>query len=184
MSTPSKSRKLLTAIILVAALAFLAIKAFLVGHYRIPQNGMYPGLPAGSRIFTARRAYSAASSVKRGDIVVFVREEDGQRYNYIWRVVAMPGESVVAAGESLAVNGQAVQRKRLREADGKIIFQEQIGDVSYEIAIGAIPRSVPPDVSLTVPPDHFFVMGDNRFDARDSRYFGPIPFTSIIGRKW
>src|SRR6266536_299712 len=103
---------------------------------------MYPGLPAGSRVFAARRAYSGASSVKRGDIVVFVRE-----------------------------------------AEGKTVFREQIGDVSYEVAFDPSRRDRPPDVSVTVPPDQFFVMGDNRFDARDSRYFGPISFSSIIGKK-
>jgi signal peptidase I len=57
------------------------------------------------------------------------------------------------------------------------------GDASYEIALVTSPRTPPPDVSLTVPPDQFFVMGDNRFNAVDSRYFGPISFNSIIGKK-
>ena len=156
---------------------------FLIGYYRIPQNGMYPGLPAGSTLFALKRAYSNASSVKRGDVVVFVREENGQRYNYIWRVVALPGEKVQTSGEALTINGQSVQRQRLREADGKTVFREQIGSVGYEVAFDVSPRSEPPDSSVTVPADEFFVMGDNRFDARDSRYFGPIPFGSIIGKK-
>jgi signal peptidase I len=169
--------------IIAIALVLLAGKSLFISSYRIPQNGMYPGLPAGIRIFAAKRAYSDASNVKRGDIVVFVREENGQRYNYIWRVVALPGERIETSGESLTVNGQAAQRERLREADGKTVFREQIGEASYEVAFDDSPRHLLPDVSVTVPPNHFFVMGDNRFDARDSRYFGPIEFTSIIGRK-
>lgn len=183
MPTASKTKKMVTWSIAAVLLAILAIKTFFIGYYRIPQNGMYPGLPAGSRVFAAQRAYSGASSVKRGDIVVFVREENGQRYNYVWRVVALPGEKVEASGESLTINGQAVQRQRVREADGKTVFREQIGDVSYEVAFDPSPRYRPPDVSVMVPPDQFFVMGDNRFDARDSRYFGPISFSSIIGKK-
>jgi signal peptidase I len=144
---------------------------------------MYPGLPAGSRLFTSRRAYSGATSVKRGDIVVFVREENGKPYNYIWRVIALPGEAIQASGETLTVSGQAAQRRHIRSADGNVIYREQIGDVSYEVAFASSPSDSPPDVSMIVPPDHFFVMGDNRFDARDSRYFGPIPFSSIIGKK-
>jgi signal peptidase I len=135
-------------------------------------------LPAGSSVFAAKRAYSGSSSVKRGDIVVFVHEENGQRYNYIWRVIALPGEKIEASRESLAVNGQPVQRQRVCEADGKRIFREQIGDASYEVAFEVSPRA-----SITVPPDQFFVMGDNRFDARDSRYFGLITFASIIGKR-
>jgi signal peptidase I len=183
MTTTSKAKKIATWSIIAVLLAILASKAFFIGYYRIPQNGMYPGLPAGSTLFTIKRAYSGASSVKRGDIVAFVREENGQRYNYIWRVVALPGDKVEASGQSLSINGQPVQRQRIREADGRTVFREQIGDAAYEVAFDISPRSRPPDSSLTVPPDQFFVMGDNRFDARDSRYFGPIAFNSIIGKK-
>jgi signal peptidase I len=183
MSTTTKAKKIATWSVITILLSFLAVKTFFIGYYRIPQNGMYPGLPAGSSLFTAKRAYSGASSVKRGDIVVFVREEDGQRYNYIWRVVAMPGEKVEASGEALTINGQPVQRQRASEADGRVVFREQIGDAAYEVAFDTSPRSRPPDSSVTIPPDQFFVMGDNRFDARDSRYFGPIAFSSIIGKK-
>jgi len=164
-------------------LVFIAIKIFFIDSYVIPQNGMYPGLPGGSRLFVAKRAYSGASTVKRGDIVVFVREENGERYNYIWRVVGLPGERVETSGADLIINGETVQRQRVREADGTTIFREQLGDIAYEIAFAISPRFRPPDSSVTVPPNQFFVMGDNRFDARDSRYFGPITFSSIIGKK-
>ena len=183
MLNSTKTKKIVTWSVIAVPLALLAIKTFFIGYYQIPQNGMYPGLPAGSSLFTARRAYSGAPNVKRGDIVVFVREENGHRYNFIWRVVALPGEKVEASGESLTINGQPVQRQRVREADGKTIFREQIGDVAYEVAFEVSPRHRPPDTSVTVPPDHFFVMGDNRLDARDSRYFGPVPFSSIVGRR-
>src|SRR5713226_3983590 len=107
MPTASKTKKIATWSVITVLFAILAIKTFFVGYYRIPQNGMYPGLPAGRRVFAARHSYADASSVKRGDIVVFIREENGQRYNYIWRVVALPGEKVEASGESLTINGQA-----------------------------------------------------------------------------
>jgi signal peptidase I len=183
MPISPRTKGIVTGGILAIVLVVLVIKTFFIDFYRIPQNGMYPGLPAGSGVFAARHAYSSASSVQRGDIVVFIREESGQHYNYIWRVIALPGESVVASDESLAVNGQAVGRQHLREADGKTVYREQNGAVAYDIALEASPRYTPPNVSITVPPDHFFVMGDNRSDARDSRYFGPISFTSIIGKK-
>ena len=182
-SIRSKAAMILTSLAVAVFLALVGTKAFFIDYYRLPQNGMYPGLPAGSAFFTAKRPYADASSVKRGDIVVFVREENRQRYNYIWRVVALPGETVVASGESLAINGHAVQRHHLREADGKIVFREQIGDISYEVAFDKQPVFQPPDVSVTVPTGHFFVMGDNRFRAQDSRYFGPIAFSSIIGKR-
>ena len=161
----------------------LIVKTFFIGYYQIPQNGMYPNLPAGSSLFANKRAYSSASSVKRGDIIIFVHEEDGTKYNYIWRVIGLPGERVEAIDGSLKINGEPAQRERLREADGKTIFREQIGGASYEIALMEPAAAAVPNASLTIPEDHFFVMGDNRFNAWDSRKFGPVPFKSIIGKK-
>ena len=168
---------------LIVVLMLFAVKALFVGYYRIPQNGMYPTLPAGSVLFTIRRPYSDISAVKRGDVIVFVREQNGQRYNYIWRVIGLPGDAVQTSGESLILNGQPAVRERLADANGKSVFRESIGNVSYEIAFDPSASERPPDVSVSVPPDHLFVMGDNRFNAFDSRRFGPIPFSSIIGKK-
>lgn len=121
--------------------------------------------------------------MRRGDIIVFVREEDGQRYNYIWRVIGLPGDTIVTVGESLTINGQPVARERVREEGGAVIFRERAGETVFEVAFSQPPKNQPPDVDLKVPADHFFVMGDNRFDARDSRYFGPVAFSAIIGKK-
>jgi signal peptidase I len=175
--------KVVTWSVVIILLAPLAIKTFFLGYYRIPQNGMYPTLPAGSVLFTIRRPYSDISAVKRGDIIVFVREQNGQRYNYIWRVIGWPGDAVQTSGESLIINGQPAGRERLADADGKSLFREQVGNASYEIAFDPSAQERPPDISVIVPPDHVFVMGDNRFNAFDSRRFGAIPFSSIIGKK-
>src|SRR5260221_162332 len=113
MPGASQAKKMVIGSVIAVLLIILAVKTFFVGYYRIPQNGMYPSLPAGSSVFAALRGYSGASSVKRGDIVIFVREDNGQRYNYIWRIVALPGERVQASGESLTLNGQTVQRERV-----------------------------------------------------------------------
>lgn len=183
MGYQSKRSKLITWGLLALLLVVLIAKTFFIGYYKIPQNGMYPNLPAGSSLFANKRAYDGPSSVKRGDIVIFVREQDGRKYNYIWRVVGLPGDKVEAIEGSLKINGEPVQRERLRELDGKTIFREQIGEASYEIALGQSQSPQIPNASVTVPEAHFFVMGDNRFDAWDSRKFGPIPFNSIIGKK-
>jgi signal peptidase I len=176
--------KIVVSSICLATMAVLLLgRSFLIDYYRIPQNGMSPGLPAGSLVFAYKLAYSAPSQVQRGDIIVFSRPVEGRPYNYIWRVIGLPGDKIEAAGESLSVNGQAVKRDRVREDADSVIFQEAVGDASYEICVKKAPENEPPDASLAVPPDSFFVMGDNRFGAVDSRYFGPIPFSTIIGRK-
>ena len=182
-TTTRRISKIITWTAVAALLIILAVKALFIGRYRIPQNGMYPTLPAGSDLFTSKRAYSNPSQVRRGDIIVFIREEDGHRYNYIWRVIGLPGDTIVTAGESLTINGKLVARERVREEGGVVIFRERAGETVFEVALSPSPEHQPPDVSLTVPPDHFFVMGDNRFDARDSRYFGPVVFGAIVGKK-
>lgn len=170
-------------LLLALVTALLLVKAFFVANYVIPQNGMYPSLPSGRMLFALKHPYAAPSEVKRGDIVVFIREVKGARYNYIWRVVGLPDETIEATGASLVINGQAVARERTREEPGMVIFRERAGEATYEVAISRSPTDLPPDASLTIPPGHFFVMGDNRLNAFDSRYFGPIPFSAIIGRK-
>jgi signal peptidase I len=167
-----------TALLLVA----VGVKVLFIGYYKIPQNGMYPTLPAGSLIWTAKRAYKSAADVKRGDVIVFTADEGGEHYIYIWRVVGLPGESVHALGDEVTINNQPVQRQPVREAGNQKIFKEQLGDVAFEVALGESAGELP-EVTVTVPEGHFFVLGDNRHDAHDSRYMGPIAFTAIVGKK-
>ncbi len=174
-------KQLITGLVIIAVV--IAAKTCLIGHYRIPQNGMYPGLPAGSGFWAYKRAYSAPAQVKRGDIVVFTHLQNGQPYIYIWRIIGLPGDTIIAAGESLTINGRLVLRERIREEESAVIFREKVDDATFEVAFGRSPTQRPPDASVKVPPDHFFLMGDNRFAAYDSRYFGPISFDSIIGKK-
>jgi signal peptidase I len=172
------------AAVLLALLAtLLLLKVLLLGDYVIPQNGMYPSLPAGSRLLTIKHPYAAPSEVRRGDIVVFTRDQDGKRYIFIWRVVGLPGDTIEAVGTALIINGRPVERERIREEQGMVIFRERLDKATYEVAISQSPRELPPDASVIVPGDHFFVLGDNRLDALDSRYFGSIAFGAIIGRK-
>src|SRR5262245_41714722 len=104
----SRTSKIIIGSIAVVLLALLLptlvlIKVFFITYYRIPQNGMYPSLPAGSLFFAAKRPYAAPSEVKRGDIVVFTRGEGDRRYNYVWRVIGLPGDTIEAAGASLVI---------------------------------------------------------------------------------
>jgi signal peptidase I len=171
--------------LLFAALALARI--FLVGYYVIPQNGMFPGLPAGSRLLTLKHPYGTPAEVKRGDIIVFSRDTNAGRFNFIWRVVGLPGDTVEAAGASLVINGHPVVQEQVRQQDGMTIFREHAGEAVYEIAAvqneNKVGDKTPPAAAVAVPPDHFFVLGDNRLEATDSRYLGFVPFAAIIGRK-
>lgn len=164
--------------------AVIAARLLVFDYSRIPQDGMYPGIPKGSLIFSWRSPYQTSADVKRGDIVIFTRIQDGEEYEFIWRVIGLPGDKVEIDGESVVINGQPLQRYRLRQEGDMIIHTETNGPVSYEVAYPVDGDGMDqPKASLIVPPNCFYVLGDNRFNALDSRFIGPITFDSIVGKK-
>jgi signal peptidase I len=175
--------KLVGGVILLIVGALVAFRMFIVNVSVVPQNGMYPTIPGGSLVFSWKRPYGGITAVERGDIVLFNRIQQGQTYLYVWRVVGLPGDKVLAAKDTLSLNGSPLKRELLRDEGGLTIFRETAGVTSYEIAIAKEPREIPPDVDVTVGPDELFVVGDNRYNAVDSRYFGPIKFSTVVGRK-
>lgn len=181
-----KASKLLIVISSVASLFFLSLIAsipFFIKSYKIPQNGMYPTINPGGRIFVYRRPYSDASRVRRGDVIVFVRTQEGKRYNYIWRVIGIPGDKITVEADKVILNGQPLKRKSLHTEEKLTIYQETIDDTIYEVAYDdEAPPSNRLNASIVVPSDQVFVLGDNRFNAVDSRYFGCVPFKTIIGK--
>jgi signal peptidase I len=171
-------------LVVAAVLALVVVRLFVGWFSVIPQNGMYPGLPAGSWVFGLYRPYADVSQVARGDIIMFERQEKGQRYVYIWRVVGLPGETVMIDGDRLLVNDKEVLRDKVRSEDSLEIYRERCEDATYEVAYGPkLPPDIADSMKVTVPQDHLFVMGDNRHHAVDSRAFGPIPFSSIVAKK-
>jgi signal peptidase I len=156
-----------------------------VGYYRIPQNGMYPALAAGSRFLTIRRPYQTPGQVAHGDIILFTGTEQGRAYLYMWRVIGLPGDTVQTAGDAVIVNGVPLSRQKVRSEGELAIYRETNGDACYEVALPEQAQPPPPpDVTVTVPAGRFLVLGDNRHQARDSRYLGCVPFEAIIGKKW
>jgi signal peptidase I len=162
----------------------LAVKLFVLDIYTIPQNGMYPGLPRGSHVFGFKRAYRGPADVRRGDIVVFARTAGTKSYSFVWRVIGVPGDRVeVGPGSTVKINGVSLWHEQIR-ADGSLtIYRETSGDAKYEVAYQTAPATLQKTL-LAVATDEFFVLGDNRDDARDSRLDGPVPFTSIIARRF
>lgn len=175
--------KLVGGVTLLIVGALVALRVFVVNVNVVPQNGMYPTIPGGSFVFSWKRPYGGIAAVERGDIVLFNRIQEGQTYLYVWRVVGLPGDKVLAAKDALRVNGSPLKRELLRDEADLTIFRETAGVTSYEIAIAKEPRDIPPDIEVMVGPDELFVIGDNRYNAVDSRYFGPIKFSTVVGRK-
>jgi len=167
-------------------LFFAAVLALpsLLKLYKVPQNGMYPALAAGDYLLVRKRPYKNPSQIRRGDVVVYEEMREGQLYYFVWRVIGLPGDTVSFRDDAVVLNGLKLPREKVGSREGLEIEREKLGDVSYEIAVDPHPSaSIPAGPAAQVPPDRFFVMGDNRHHAFDSRFTGPIPFSSIIGKR-
>ena len=139
------------------ALIFGVVEPFVVEDYKIPSESMVPTLEIEDRLFVNKFIYRFIDP-ERGDIVVFKSVEGGEE-DLIKRVVAVPGDMVEVRDGELYVNGQT--------QEGSYVNRE-FPDRSY----------YGPN---TVPEGHVFVMGDNRANSRDSRFFGPVPYENIEG---
>jgi signal peptidase I len=177
------------------ASVFLA-RAFLAEPFRIPAVSMEPTLLRGDFLLawkwpyrnygtygiavTDDRAPAASALPTRGDIVLF-RYNGDPRTVYIKRVIGLPGDRVVFDRGVLTVNGQVVARRETGEATGNSrVYEESLGGRGYRVFPGPAPHGV--SVSMAVPPGHYFVLGDNREASHDSRHFGFVAQTHLIGR--
>jgi signal peptidase I len=149
-------------LIVSAALAVaLFIKAFVLQAFYIPSGSMERTLMISDRVLVNKLSYRM-HDVHRGDIVVFARpagEDDPRVHDLIKRVIALPGETVESRDGRILINGHALDEPYLRDAN------ETTGVEATRI-----------------PANHYWVMGDNRTNSKDSRSFGAIPDNLIVGR--
>ncbi|HET9730081.1 MAG TPA: signal peptidase I [Acidimicrobiia bacterium] len=152
---------------LAAAAIIIAIlvKAFLFEAFYIPSPSMEPTLQVHDRVLVNKLSYHL-HDVHRGDIVVFKRppKVSPQYKDLVKRVVGLPGDVVSFRQGYVYINGKRLEEKYLPPSV-----------LGHTDANGAPPRQ-------TIPANSYFVMGDNREHSEDSRVFGPIPKSSIVGR--
>jgi signal peptidase I len=139
------------------ALVFGFVRPFVVEAFYIPSESMVPTLKVGDRVLVNKFIYRFTEP-ERGDIIVFESVEDSNE-ELIKRVVGVPGDEISVRKGKLLVNGE-----RQKEP----YVNKKFPDTS----------SADP---TRVPEGHVFVMGDNRANSRDSRYFGPVPDQKIEG---
>ncbi len=160
-------------VVLVGALALaLIVRAVLFQAFYIPSPSMEPTLSSGDRILVNKVSYRL-HDVNRGDLVVFhPRPESGVGADdLIKRVIALPGETVTTDSGRVLIDGGLLIEPYLPVPDGTAGFTTVPWCANQDTTAGC-----------TVPDDHVFVLGDNRGNSRDSRYFGPVPVDSIVGR--
>ena len=161
-------------IILIAVLlCTVLLRTYVVQSFSIPSLSMYPTLQVGDRIIVNKLSYDV-HSIHRGDIVVFARPPlESQEYaDLVKRVIGLPGETISSEGGHVYINGKRLSEPWLPP-----------GPDSYTSALPGDPHpqfNLPGPVKI--PAGDYYVMGDNRTDSEDSRYFGPIPKSLIVGR--
>ncbi|MGH9277343.1 MAG: signal peptidase I [Acidimicrobiales bacterium] len=151
----------LPVLVVIAFVVALLIKSFVLQAFYIPSASMEPTLSKGDRVLVNKVSYDL-HDVHRGDVIVFKGPEqaEGQVKDLIKRVIGLPGDTVEARPDGLVyVNGQPIDEPYLGPG----------------ITTGPLEPQ-------TIPPKHYWVMGDNRGNSKDSRFFGPIDESLIIGR--
>jgi signal peptidase I len=159
----------------VAVAVALLVQAFLVKPYRIPSPSMIDTLQPGDRVLVDRIGYRF-TEVEHGDIVVFRYPLDTSVV-FIKRVVGLPGDELLAKDGRLWRNGEELKEPYVHKTNGRTDPTEPAG------AIQGTTMSDPWSLAepYTVPPGMYFMMGDNRTDSDDSRVWGPVPESNVIG---
>ena len=178
----------------------LILRSFLVEPFRIPSASMMPTLLIGDFILVNKYDYGIRLPVlntkvienkvpDRGDIVVFRYPEDPS-IPFIKRVVGMPGDHVEYVNKVLYINGIRQEQTVNGEyeavgsgmmADGDWWITEYLDDESHDILIDTTGRGAF-NFETDVPEGMYFVLGDNRDNSRDSRYWGFVPDDNLVGR--
>lgn len=150
-------RDSLETLVLVATIyAFINLSS---ARFVVEGDSMQPNFHSGQFLIVDRVDYLLGQP-ERGDVVVFHYPLD-PRSDFIKRVIGLPGETVSLRDGHVYVDGEALDEPYIREA--------------------CIPTYCPDDASWRVGPNAFFVMGDNRNESRDSRAFGPVDRTFLVG---
>jgi len=175
--------------ILLAVVIFVAVRAVVL-NFKVDGLSMEPSFADGEMLLVNRNAYAHFDTwalvdwlpfvehedekvvypfnpPERGDVVVFTPPPPGEDKPYIKRIIGLPGDTVEIRDEGVYVDGQ-----RLNEP-----YLEGISTSCRPITDFCGPP-------VTVPEGHLFVLGDNRNNSEDSRYFGPVPEGNVIGKAW
>ena len=198
-------------VVIHALLIALVIRTFLFQPFNIPSGSMKATLLVGDYLFVSKYSYGYShysiplspplfsgrifgSEPSRGDIVVFRLPKDDST-DYIKRVIGLPGDKIQMIDGVLQINGEPIKRERAEDfvgqEDGPGIkrikrWKETLPNGVVYYTLDLVDNSFYDNTPVyTVPPDHFFMMGDNRDNSTDSRVLGQVgyvPFENLVGR--
>jgi len=193
--------------ILGAVLVYLVIKTFLIEAYRIPSGSMIPTLLVGDWLFVNKLVYGPTipftnvhlpgySDPKRNDVVVFVSPTQTDQPNdpnptLVKRLIGMPGDTLYMRGAQLYLNG-IPQRQGFDASKNPKAASDEVNDLfawqhQHEVhgsRFGEPPQTPSHDNwgPILIPRNFYFMMGDNRYCSKDSRYWGIVPKANVRGR--
>lgn len=166
--------------LVVAFILAMIIRAFLLQAYRIPSSSMEDTLLKGDHIlatkynygvtmpFTTHKIWGANIVPQRGDIVIFTFPQN-HRMDFVKRVIGLPGDTIAVKNKKVFVNGKEYITGHEKYTDPYIVTEDP----------GKVRDNRP---ELTVQKGHVFVMGDNRDQSYDSRFWGQLPMDNIKGK--
>ena len=182
-------------------LVVFLIRSFIVEPFKIPSGSMMPTLLAGDFILVNKFTYGLRVPIlnntffevdhpKRGDVFVFHYPPDPS-IDYIKRVVGLPGDKIAYQDKQLYINGQKLDVSFADDyqyvASGLNMikarrYQEQLGERKHDILIEDGDNGITIHDEIIVPPGHYFAMGDNRDNSKDSRVWGFVPEDNLVGK--
>jgi signal peptidase I len=183
-------------------LVLTAVRSAIADWNDVPTGSMNPTIVQGDRVFVNKLAYDLKvpfttwhlaqwSDPKRGDIVVFFSPVDGIRL--VKRVVGLPGDSIQLVNDRLLINGHRAEYHSLpadtgrdvpADHDGQRLYAREVLAATPSHAVTLLPQRLAMRTfgPTNVPPGQYFVMGDNRDNSNDSRFWGTVERNRIVGR--
>jgi len=187
--------------LLIVGLVIFSLRSSLADWNDVPTGSMKPTILEGDRVYVNKLAYDLKvpfttrhlaqwGDPRRGDIVVFFSPRDGTRL--VKRVVGLPGDTIELRRNNLIINGEPVGYQPIAESllrdvspmdrASHVFASEQLTRQAHAVAGYPAANAMRDFGPVRVPDSHYFMMGDNRDDSFDSRYFGPVERGSIVGR--
>ncbi len=166
--------------ICVAVILALFVRTFVVQAFKIPTGSMENNLLIGDHLLVNKFVFAPTMTgleeavlpidrVRRGDIIVFKYPEDPER-DFIKRVIALPGETFELRKKRVYIDGTMLDEPYVRF----LVPPDEAGEGAFDVRVQYGP--------VTVPDGHYFMMGDNRDNSQDSRYWGFLPQEYVKGR--
>jgi signal peptidase I len=166
--------------ICVAVILALFVRTFVVQAFKIPTGSMENNLLIGDHLLVNKFVYAPTATgveqailpidpIRRGEVIVFKYPEDPER-DFIKRVIALPGETIELKKKRVYINGTQLDEPYVHY----LTPPDEEGGDDFDVRVRYGP--------VTVPPGHLFMMGDNRDNSQDSRYWGFLPQAYVKGR--